>query len=171
MIKKPVQDALNSQIAKEMYSSNLYLAMASYYHSINLNGFANWMRIQAQEEMMHAMKFFDYVIDRGGNAVISKLEAPKAKWKSPLDCFENVLSHEKTVTESINNLVDVALKESDHATNFMLQWFVNEQVEEEATASDILERLRMVTNNTSALFLLDTELKQRVFVPPAANKA
>ncbi len=93
MIKKPVLDALNKQIGKEMYSSNLYLAMASYYHSINLNGFANWMRIQAQEEMMHAMKFFHYVIDRGDIAVISKLDAPKATWKSPLDFFENFLSH------------------------------------------------------------------------------
>jgi ferritin len=169
MIKKAVQDALNKQIAKEMFSSNLYLAMAAYYHSVNLNGFANWMRIQAQEETMHSMKFFNYVIDRGGNALIAKLDAPKSTWKSPLDCFENVLEHEKSITESINKLVDVALKESDHATNIMLQWFVNEQVEEEATATDILERLRMVASNTSALFLLDSELKQRVFVPPATN--
>ncbi len=171
MIKKPVLNALNEQVKKEMYSSNLYLAMASWFHSINLNGFANWMRVQVQEEMMHAMKFFDYIIERGEKAIVPELEAPSASWKTPLAAFENVLKHEQYVTESINKLVDVAIKNSDHATNMMLQWFVNEQVEEESNATDILERLRMVADNTSALFLLDNELKTRVYIPPATTNA
>ncbi len=166
MLKKPVLKALNEQIAKEMYSSNLYLSMAVYFHSINLNGFANWMRVQAQEETFHAMRFFDYVIERGDKSIVSALDAPPAAWKSPLDAFEEVYKHEQFVTASINNIADIALENRDHATGTFLQWFINEQVEEEANASDILERVRMIGDFYGGLLMLDAELKTRVFVPP-----
>jgi ferritin len=171
MIKQSVQDAINSQIAKEMYSSNLYLSMASFYSGMNLNGFANWMRVQAQEELFHAMKFFDYLLERGGSVVIANIDAPPVTWKSALDAFEFAYHHEQTVTESINNLASLAIKESDHATNILLQWFITEQVEEESTASDVVERLKMLGDFKGGLLMMDGELKTRVFVQPPANKA
>ncbi|MFA6569906.1 MAG: ferritin [Bacteroidota bacterium] len=170
MIKKTVQDAINSQIVKEIYSANLYLAMAAYFHSINLNGFANWMRVQAQEENFHAMKFFDYLLERSGDAKIGSIAEPPAKWDSPLKAFEEVLKHEEGVTASINALADVAMKESDHASSIMLQWFISEQVEEESTASDIVARLRLAGDSKGGLFLMDNELKTRVFIPPVSAK-
>jgi len=169
MIKKAVQDAINQQITREMYSSNLYLAMAGYYKSINLNGFANWMRVQAQEEMMHALKFFDYVLDRGGEVKIGEIQAPPSKWDSPLSAFEDAYKHEQLVSAWINDLADLAIKESDHATGILLQWFINEQVEEEASASEIVERLRMAGDSKSGLFMLDSEMKTRKFIPPPTN--
>jgi ferritin len=169
MIKKAVQDAINKQISREMYSSNLYLAMAGYYKSINLNGFANWMRVQAQEEMMHALKFFDYILERGGITQIGEIQAPPSKWDSPLTAFEDAYKHEQLVTEWINELADLAIKEGDHATGILLQWFINEQVEEEASASEIVERLRMAGDSKGSLFMLDSELKTRQFVPPPTN--
>ncbi len=167
MIREVMQNAINEQITKEIYSSNLYLAMAGYYHSINLNGFANWMRIQAQEEMEHALKFFDYLLDRGGKAVIGQIPAPPAEWIGPLEAFEKAYEHEQYVTDSINKLADLSIKEGDHATNVLLQWFINEQVEEEATASEIVERLKMVGEDKGGLFMMDNELKGR----PAASSA
>ncbi len=161
MIKKVMQDAINEQIAKEMYSSNLYLAIAAYFHSINLNGFAHWMRLQAQEEMDHALKFFDYLLDRGGHVEIGSLAAPPSKWESPLDGFEASYNHEISITESINKLADLAAKEGDHATTILLQWFITEQVEEEATVSEIVARIRLAGDSPGGLFLLDNELKQR----------
>lgn len=169
MIKQTVQDAINKQITREMYSSNLYLAMAGYYKSINLNGFANWMRVQAQEEMMHALKFFDYVLERGGEVKIGEIPAPPSKWDSPLAAFEDAYKHEQLVTSWINELADLAIKESDHATGILLQWFINEQVEEESSASEIVERLRMAGDSKGGLFMLDSEMKTRQFVPPPAN--
>ena len=168
MIKKVVQDAINEQIVKELYSSNLYLSMAAYYRLINLNGFANWMRIQVQEEMFHAMKFFDYLLERGGEAKIGVINAPPTKWKSPLDVFVAAQKHEESVTESINKLATLAMKENDYATNILLQWFITEQVEEESTVSEIVERLKLAGDSKSSLFMLDSELKTRVFVPPVA---
>ncbi len=170
MIKEAMQTAINQQITKEMFSSNLYLAMAAYFQRINFNGFANWMRIQAQEEMSHALKFFDYVLNRNGEPVISAIEAPGTNWKNPLDCFEAALHHEEMITESINNLADLAIKEGDHASLILLQWFVNEQVEEEATSNDIVDRLKLAGDSKSGLFILDNELKQRVFVPEPTAK-
>ena len=166
MIKKVIQDAINVQIKKEMFSSNLYLAMAAYYHKINLNGFASWMRIQAQEEQFHALKFYDYLIDRGGHAIIAQIDAPTTEWATPLTAFEASLEHEKLVTTSINSLADLAVKESDHATNIMLQWFITEQVEEEATVSDIVERLKMMGDFKGGLYMMDNELKRIVFTAP-----
>lgn len=161
--------ALNEQVAKEMYSANLYLSMSSYFHSINLNGFANWMRVQTQEESAHAMMMFDYIVARGGTAVVAELKAPPAKWDSPLAVFEAALAHEQYVTESINNITDIAISEKDHAANIFLQWFVTEQVEEEANASEIVDRLKLIGESKDGLFYLDNELKSRVFVPPSTT--
>lgn len=161
MIKKVVEDAINAQISKEIYSSHLYLSMAAYYHSNNLNGFANWMRLQAQEEMSHALKFFDYILDRGGSVKIGEIKAPKLNWDSPLDGFQDAYKHEMMVTESINNLADLAIKEGDHATLAILQWFIQEQVEEEAAVSEIVDRLTLAKDSPGGLFILDSEMKQR----------
>lgn len=161
MMKEKVQDAINHQITKEMFSSNLYLAMSAYYHSINLNGFAHWMRLQAQEEMTHALKFFDYMINRGANVEIGAIAEPKMKWDNPLVTFEEALEHEQMITASINKLAEIAYDEKDYATSSFLQWFIDEQVEEEATTSEIVERLKMSEGAKGPLFMLDTELKQR----------
>ncbi len=161
MFSKTMEKALNEQIVREVYSSHLYLAMASYYHSINLNGFANWMRVQAEEEMMHAMKFFDYIIDRGGRALIGEIKAAPSEWERPLAAFEDALSHEKLITQAINELADIAMEEKDHATMNLLNWFIDEQVEEEATTDEIVERLKLVADSNSGLFMMDTELKGR----------
>lgn len=165
MIKKVIEDAINQQIVREMYSSNLYLAMSAYFASINLNGFSNWMHVQAEEEMMHALKFFDYLIDRGGKVKIGQIAAPPSEWESPLAAFEDALRHEQLVTGWINDLADLSFNEKDHATSSMLQWFIDEQVEEEATTSEIVERLKLIGDSKGALFFLDNELKQRKSAP------
>jgi ferritin len=164
MIKKEMQEALNEQIQKEMYSSNLYLAMATFFYARSLNGMANWMRIQAREEMDHAHKIYDFIIDRGGEAKILSLDKPETPWDNPLEVFKAALKHEEFVTESINNLVDKAQQINDHATYNMLQWFVDEQVEEEATTGEIVDRLEMIGNDKGGLFFMDNELKSRQYV-------
>jgi len=171
MISKKVETEINKQINAELYSAYLYLSMAAWFESKNLKGFANWMRIQYQEETAHAMKFYDYVSERGGNISLKEIAAPKATWKNVIDVFAETLKHENHVTALINNLMNVALAEKDHAAANFLQWFVNEQVEEEANATEILEQLKMIEGKGPALFMIDRELKQRVFVPiaPAAN--
>ncbi len=170
MLTKRMEDELNKQITGEMYSSNLYLSMSSYLESINLHGFANWMRVQAQEENAHAMKLFDYILERGGRAVIAAIEAPKTEWNNIIDVFEDVIAHERKITSLINNLVKVAREESDYATDNFLQWFVSEQVEEESTVSEVLEQLNMIEGRGAGLFMLDREMKQRVFVPIQDSK-
>jgi ferritin len=170
MLKENVQDALSDQLNAEMYSSYLYLSMSSYFSSTGLAGFANWMRVQAKEELMHAMKFYDYINERGGRIVLKPVEGPPTEWKSPLDAFEHTFRHEQMVTELINGLVDLAIAEKDHATNNFLQWFVSEQVEEEASAGDALQKVKRVGENTSSLFMLDSELAQRIFTPPAQTE-
>ncbi len=170
MIKKSMQDAINEQIVREMYSSNLYLAMSAYFAKINLNGFANWMRIQAEEEMLHALKFFDYVIDRGGEVSIGQIASPKHDWNSPVEAFEDALKHEQLVTEWINGLAELAMQEKDFASSSMLNWFIDEQVEEEATTGEIVDRLKLVGDSKSGLFMIDSELKQRKKAPVAPAK-
>ncbi len=165
MLKKKLQKALNDQINAEMYSSYLYLSMESYFQSISLGGFASWMRGQVQEELMHGMKFYDFVVERGGRVTLDTIAKPEAQWKSPLDAFEAILNHEQHVTDLVNELVNLAISEKDHATNIFLQWFVSEQVEEEATVGGIVDRLRLIKDNPSGLFMLDTELSKRVFNP------
>ncbi len=166
MIKTTIADAINEQISKEMFSANLYLSMSAYFQSVNLAGFANWMRIQVQEETFHSMRFFDYLLARGGSPKISALAAPESKWDSPLAAFQAAYKHEQSITESINKLTDLAIKESDHATNILLQWFITEQVEEEETVNEIVEKIKLIGDFTAGIIMLDNELKTRVFTPP-----
>jgi len=169
MISKKMEEALNAQVNAELYSAYLYLSMESYFQSLNLNGFANWMRVQTQEEVSHAMKIYDFINERGGRALLKGIDAPPTEWNSPLAVFKAAYAHEQKVTGLINGLVDLAIKEKDHATNSFLQWFVNEQVEEEASADEIVQQLKMMEKAPGGMFMLDRELGQRVFTPPAAE--
>lgn len=171
MISNNMQAAINDQINYELYSSYIYLSMTAYFTSINLMGFANWMRVQTQEEIMHAMKFYDFVNARGGRVLLSTIEGPATEWDSPLAAFENALAHEQKVTTRINNLVNLAVDERDHASATFLQWFVTEQVEEESNADGIIRQLKLIGDDRSALFMIDRELATRVFVPPTAPAA
>ncbi len=171
MISKKIQDALNDQINAELYSAYLYLSMQAYFESVNLSGFANWMKVQTQEELTHAMKMYGFVNERSGRVVLGVIEAPPTEWDSPLAVFEAAYSHEQLVTGRINDLVNLAIEEKDHATNAFLQWFVDEQVEEEASADAVVQNLRMAQDAPGALFMIDRELGQRVFTPPAAQGA
>jgi ferritin len=171
MLKKKIQDALNKQINAELYSAYLYFSMEAYFHSINLKGFANWMRVQTQEEMVHAMKFYNFICDRSGRVNLEPIEGPQIEWKSPIEVFQEAYKHEQKVTALINGLVDLALKESDHATNTFLQWFVTEQVEEEASADEIVQKLKLIGKDGSGLFMIDQELAQRVFTMPTTATA
>lgn len=168
MLKKKMLKALNDQINAEMFSSYLYLSMESYFQSISLTGFAAWMRAQVQEEMMHAMKFYDFVNERGGKVTLEAIAKPDSTWASPLAAFEAIQKHEEHVTSLINDLVDLAIGEKDHASNNFLQWFVAEQVEEEASVGEVVEKLKLIQDNPSGLFMMDAELGKRVFVMPAA---
>ncbi len=165
MLNQRLENELNKQINAEFWSAYLYLSMSAFFESKNLAGFANWMKIQYQEENSHALKLFDYVNERGGRIVLQPIAAVDSEWKNVIDVFETTLKHEQHVTYLINNLVDIAIEEKDHATSNMLQWFVNEQVEEEASVSDILDQLKLIEGKGAGLFMLDRELKQRVFVP------
>lgn len=170
MLKDFIQNYLNSQLTREMYSSNFYLAMAGYFQSINLRGFAHWMRLQGQEEMTRAMKFFDYILDRGGIVKIDAIPAPPFSWDSPLSAMESALSHEQTVTKHINELADLSIKEGDHATHIFLQWFVTEQVEEEANVLEIVDKLKLIGDWKGGLLMIDNELGKR-FLTQASEKS
>jgi len=169
-IAKPMEDAISEQINAELYSSYLYLAMAADFESKNLSGFAKWMRAQTQEEVVHAMKFFDYVYERGGRVKLEALAKPPAEWESPLAAFEAAYTHEQKVTALISALVELAIEQKDRATENMLRWFVAEQVEEEASAAAVVQQLRLAASAPGALFMLDRELGQRVFTPPPAEE-
>jgi ferritin len=145
--------------------------MSAYFDSQNLAGMASWMRIQAQEELTHAMKFFDFINERDGRVLLTQVETPKTEWESPLNAFEEALAHEKMITGRINDLVDLSLSEKDHASNAFLQWFVSEQVEEEATAKSIVDKLGLIGGDPTALYMLDGELGQRTFQAPADSTA
>lgn len=170
-MNKKVQKALNEQINKEYYSAYLYLSMSNQCVDMNLDGFANWTRIQYEEEVSHALKIMDFINERGGRVKLDALEKPQFEWDTPLEMFEDVLEHEKFITKSINELVELAMEEKDFATNSMLQWFVDEQVEEEANASEILEKLEMIGDNNSGIFMLDSKLANRVFVDETKEEA
>jgi len=169
MINEKVEAAFNDQINAETFSAYLYLSMSAYFEGSNLRGFASWMRIQAQEEMVHAMKFFDFINERGGRVNLAAIEAPDTEWDSPLAAFEAAYGHEQYITKRINDLVDLAIAEKDHAANSFLQWFVNEQVEEEASADEIVQKLRLMADAPGGMFMLDREMAGRVFNPPAAE--
>ncbi len=165
MLSEKMEKSLNKQVNAELYSSYLYLSMSAYFSEINLNGFAHWMRLQAQEELSHAMKIYDYVNERGGRPLLEGIDAPPKLWGSPAEVFENVLSHEQKVTGMINDLVDLAIELKDHATNNFLQWFVSEQVEEEASANEVLQKVKMTGNQSGGLFMLNQEFGKRIFSP------
>ncbi|MDD5361295.1 MAG: ferritin [Ignavibacteria bacterium] len=169
MISKKLEDAINSQINKEFYSAYFYLAMSAYCSTKDLDGFANFFYVQYQEETSHAMKFYHFVLDRGGNVVLTKIDTPPADFKSPLDVFERTLEHEQFVTKSINELLDLATKENDHASASFLKWYVDEQVEEEATVTKLVNKMKLIGNDIGGLFIIDNELKARVFTPPAVK--
>ncbi len=157
-----MEEALNAQLNAELYSSYLYISMAGYYESIDLIGFGHWMKCQAKEELFHAMKFYDYLNERGGTVTLKPIAGPQTKWKNTSAPFEDAYKHEIKVTGLINNLVNLAIKEKDHATNNFLQWFVKEQVEEEASAYEVVQKLKLTGGQGNGLFMLDNELSQRI---------
>jgi len=167
MLSKKMEKMLNDQINAELYSSYLYLAMAAFFDSKGLSGFSAWMKAQTQEEVAHAMIFYNHITERGGEVVLDAIKKPEVTWKSPLDVFKASLKHEQYVTDRINKLVDLAIKESDHATNNFLQWFISEQVEEEESVGTVVSNLELVGNDKSALFMLDRELGARTFTMPS----
>ena len=168
MIKKEVLDAMNEQINAETYSAYMYLSMAAYLRNMGLDGFANWMKIQYQEESAHAIKFFNYLTDRGGRVTLKAVAQVPVDFDGVVDVFEKTLAHEILVTGLINNLVDVAVKASDHASQSFLKWYVDEQVEEESNVEKILATLKLINGEGNGIFMMDRELSQRVFVDPLA---
>lgn len=167
MLSPNINDAFNKQLNLEIYSAYIYLSMAARCNELNLSGFANWLQVQAQEELAHTMRFYDYIFERGGSVVYEALAKPPSGWDSVLAIFETGYHHEGEVTARINTLMDLALEESDHASSSFLQWFIDEQVEEEATFLTIVQQLKLIQESPQALFMLDKEMGQRVFTPPA----
>ena len=161
MLKDKVQKALNKQLNEELYSSYAYLSMSAHFSAQNLDGMAHWLRLQSQEEYMHAMKIFDYINQRDGKVGLLKVDPPKAVWKTALDIFQEVYNQERDVSKSIDDIVELAFTEKDHATFAFMQWFVTEQVEEESTALKILDKVKLVGDSKNGLYLLDKELGQR----------
>ncbi len=170
MLTKNMEEALNKQVNAELYSAYLYLSMAAYFESVDLKGCATWMYAQTQEEMVHAMKIYEYINERGGRAIMDAIDAPKNEWGSALEVFEHAYQHEQYVTSLINDLMDLSISEKDHATRIFLQWFVTEQVEEEASASGVVERLKLAGESTGGLFMVDKELGQRQLPIPLPQK-
>ncbi len=169
MISDKIQDAFNKQINAETYSAYMYWSMAACFEAMNLQGFAAWMKAQAQEEMTHAAKFFEFICERGGRVQLEAIDGPPTDWDSAQAIFEETYKHEQKVTALINSLVDLAAQEKDHAASAFLQWFVTEQVEEEANASGILEKLKLVGDAPGGLFMLDRELGARTFSPASGG--
>ncbi|HVQ01704.1 MAG TPA: ferritin [Candidatus Thermoplasmatota archaeon] len=161
MLKQKLEKAINKQINAELWSAYLYLSMSAYFESLNLGGFAHWMRVQAQEEVGHAMRFYKHVIDRRGRVTVSAISSPPTTWKTPLHAFEEAFKHEQKVTAMIDDLVAIAATEKDNAAASMLKWFVDEQVEEELSTDTIVQKLKLIGTNTGGLVMLDHELGER----------
>ncbi len=161
MIDQKVQNAMNEQIKNELFSAYLYLSMAAYFEEKNLAGFAHWMRVQSREEQEHALKFYDFIHDRGGKVTLMAIEQPKTGWKSALDAFNDAYAHEQLVTGMVNKIYETALQEKDYPAQIMLQWFINEQVEEEKNASQIVEQLKLIEERGTAVLMLDHQLSKR----------
>ena len=168
MISEKMESELNEQVNKEFYSAYLYLAMAAYCTQIGLPGFAHWMRLQYEEENMHVTKMYDYILDQGGEIHLKQIEEPAKEFGTPLEIFEQTLEHEQFITLSINNLMGLAIEERDYATQTFLQWYVSEQVEEEANVNDILNPLRMVGEDKGGLMMIDQNLSNRAAPVPTA---
>lgn len=169
MLKEEMADALNDQIREELFSAHLYLSMSAYFESIGLKGFAKWMIVQYREETEHAMRIYHYLVSQGARIRLQAIKEPQTDWASPLEVFEATLKHEEHITDCINKLVDIAEEIKDRATNNFLQWFIDEQVEEEENARQIINRLKLVNDNKNGLFMLDKELGQRQFVSQMSN--
>ena len=161
MLDSDMQDAINTQIRNEYYSSYLYLSMSAYCESRNFPGCASWLRRQSEEELVHAMKLFDYMVDRGARVVLESIDQPPSEFGTLLEVFEEVLEHEREVTGMINSLYDLAVSQNDHATAVSLHWFIEEQVEEEKSAEEVVEKLKLASDNGAALMILDAELGSR----------
>ena len=161
MISKKMQDELNKQVNAELYSYYLYLSMAAYFEHTNFDGFAKWMKMQAEEERGHAMKIYGYLNQVGAKVELEQIDKPKTDWKSPKEAFEDALEHEKKVTKMIDDLTNLAISEKDHPTNIFLHWFVEEQVEEVDTAQQIVDKFDFVGDNKTALYMLNKELGSR----------
>jgi len=170
MISGKMQEAINQQINAELYSSYLYMSMAAYFEHLQLPGFCHWMKVQAQEELAHAVRFYNYLSERGGRALMAAIEAPPTEWESPRECMQAVLDHERKVTGLINQLMNLAQDERDHASMSFLQWFVDEQVEEEASVDAILGKLNLIQSAPGGLFMLDNEMGSRSFTMPVDLK-
>ena len=170
MISEKIAQAINEQIAKEQFAAQYYLSMSAWFYKNDLDGIANYFRVQCKEELMHADKLFDFLNDIGGEIVIGSVEKPPYDFKNAIEIFEKALEHEKLVTKSIFNIMKMANEENDYATISFLQWFVNEQVEEESNASQLVTKIKMVHDNPSAIYLFDQELAKRVFVPDVTAK-
>ena len=170
MISKKIQQALNEQINHEIGSAYLYLSMAAYFGSAGFDGMAQWMHVQAHEEYIHAMKFFNHILERDGKVELLELTKPKAKWATPLAAFQDAYKHEKFITSKIHALVELAMKEGDHAAGILLQWFVTEQVEEEATASKVVQMLERIGDSGNGMFMLDKELGNRTMTAETEEK-
>ncbi len=162
MLGKRMEEALNAQVNREMYSAFLYMAMSSYSNEIGLKGFANWFMVQYHEEMLHAMKMFEYIQRTGGTVKLSVIDEPPSEWNSALDMFEQTYTHEKKVTAWINELMEIAIEEKDHASQIFVQWYVTEQVEEEENDTDIIAQLKIIKDDPQGLILLDRELAGRM---------
>lgn len=161
MLKEKILEQLNQQFNHELYSAYLYYAVAGYFEAQSLKGFAHWMIVQAKEELLHVNRIYNYINDKDGKVAFRQVDAPPEDWKSHMAAVEDVYKHECVVSEQINECVALAIKENDYATHTFLHWFVAEQVEEEATSKDLVEKLRLIGDNPSGLFLLDNELGQR----------
>lgn len=162
MIKNKIQDAFNKQIGEEIYSSYLYLSMAAYFETLNLKGFSYWMKCQAQEEMFHAMRFFNHILERAGAVELPRIEEPKKKWESSFNIFQDGLVHEEHITDCINKLMDLAVEEKDYAAQNLLKWFVTEQVEEEDNFMEMVAKLKMIGGDQPSLLLQDKEMATRI---------
>jgi ferritin len=161
MLSDKMQGAMNQQINAELHSAYVYLSMSAYFENQNLPGFANWMRVQAQEELDHAMRFYNFIHERLGRVLLQPIADVPTEWDSPLAVFEAAFKHEQKISGMIHDLVDLAIQEKDHPANSFLQWFVDEQVEEEASADAIVQQLKLIGSSGQALFLLDREMAQR----------
>jgi len=169
VLNKKIEEALNSQINAELYSAYLYMSMVAYFELKNLTGFSNWMQVQVQEELFHAQKFFNYVNERGGLVTLQAIDQPDTEWDSVQTVFDATLEHEQKVTSLINDLVALTRAENDNATYNFLQWFVTEQVEEEASADAVIQKLNLIGNFGPGIFMMDQEMANRVFTPPATT--
>ncbi len=166
MLSKKMEEALNEQINREMYSAYLYMSMSSYCTTVGLKGFANWFMVQYHEEMLHAMKLYEYVLAQGGHPILKAIKQPPSDFESMANAFNKTLEHEQFITKSINEWMDLAIAEKDHATQIFLQWYVTEQVEEEGNDNDIIAQLKLIGKDTQGLILLDRELAGRITTVP-----